>query len=50
MAIRSRSPITFKPTRLSFGPDGWAQFGPPLIAPVSMADWGDINISRAPLA
>lgn len=32
------------------GPDGWALFGPPLSAPVPMADWGDINISRAPLA
>ncbi|MEO8243279.1 MAG: HTH domain-containing protein [bacterium] len=46
---RSRHPVVLKPMTLSPGPQGWAVFGPPLTAPIAQADWGDINISRAPL-
>jgi predicted DNA-binding transcriptional regulator YafY len=50
LRARSKAPVHLRPTSLSFGPDGWAVMGPPLDAPIPLAEWGDINISRAPLA
>ena len=49
LQARSPRPITLKPAVLSCGPQGWAVAGPPLTTPVAQDDWGDINISRAPL-
>ena len=46
---RSATPIVLRPTILSHDPTGWAVFGPPLNKPLIQADWGDINLSRAPL-
>ena len=50
LRARSRAPVYLRPTILSHDAGGWAVMGPPLTAPVPQADWGDINISRAPLA
>ena len=47
---RSARPIALHPTQLSHDAVGWSVFGPPLTTPVPQAEWGDINISRAPLA
>ncbi|MGL4239169.1 hypothetical protein, partial [Tabrizicola sp.] len=49
LAARSPAPLRLRPDRLGFGPDGWWVSGPPLPAPVPLALWGDINISRAPV-
>jgi predicted DNA-binding transcriptional regulator YafY len=49
LRARSSNPIALKPTSLIHGPQGWSVFGPPLTAPVPQSDWGDINLSRAPL-
>lgn len=50
LQARSADPQPLHPTVLSCGPEGWSVMGPPLSAPVPLADWGDINLSRAPLA
>ena len=50
LRARSAVPVHLRPTSLSFGPGGWAVTGPPLDTPIPQAEWGDINISRAPLA
>ena len=50
LRARSKAPVHLRPTSLSFGPGGWAVTGPPLDTPTPQAEWGDINISRAPLA
>ena len=50
LRARSREPVHLRPVSLSHGAGGWAVMGPPLVAPVPQEDWGDINISRAPLA
>lgn len=49
LAARSATPLRLRPARLGFGPDGWWVAGPPLPAPVPLALWGDINISRTPV-
>lgn len=49
LQARSAQPIILRPTHLSHDPLGWSVFGPPLTFPVQQADWGDINLSRAPL-
>ena len=49
LRARSKAPVHLRPSTLSCGPEGWAVMGSPLAAPVPMADWGDINISRAAL-
>lgn len=49
LQARSPHPIALKPISLTQGPQGWSVMGPPLPASVAQADWGDINISRAPL-
>lgn len=49
LAARSSSPLRLRPLHLGLGPDGWWVAGPPLPAPVPIADWGDINISRLPV-
>ena len=49
LAARSPHPITLKPTVLRHGAEGWAVVGPPLIAAIPREEWGDINLSRAPL-
>ena len=50
LRARSRDPIHLRPVSLSHGAGGWAVMGPPLTEPVPQGAWGDINISRAPLA
>lgn len=47
LAARSAAPVLIKPDMLGCGPSGWWVSGAPLAAPVPMAEWGDINISRA---
>ena len=47
LAARSAAPVRIKPDTLGCGPSGWWVSGAPLSAPVPMAEWGDINISRA---
>ena len=49
LAVRSRHPITLKPTILTHGIAGWTVSGPPLSAAIPQSEWGDINLSRAPL-
>ena len=49
LAARSPHPITLKPTILRHGAEGWAVVGPPLTAAITQSEWGDINLSRAPL-
>jgi predicted DNA-binding transcriptional regulator YafY len=51
LRLRARlpKPVALKPTSLIHGPQGWSVFGPPLTTPVPQTDWGDINLSRAPL-
>jgi predicted DNA-binding transcriptional regulator YafY len=49
LRARSPNPVALKPTSLIHSPQGWSVFGPPLTAPVPQPDWGDINLSRAPL-
>jgi predicted DNA-binding transcriptional regulator YafY len=49
LGTRSAAPVRLQPVRLGFGPDGWWVTGPPLSDPVPQCDWGDINISRAPV-
>jgi predicted DNA-binding transcriptional regulator YafY len=52
LTLRTRSPApqVLHPVMLTCGPAGWSVMGPPLTAPVPLADWGDINLSRRPLA
>jgi predicted DNA-binding transcriptional regulator YafY len=49
LAARSATPLRLIPTQLGFGPGGWSVSGPLLPAPVPLALWGDINISRLPV-
>ena len=49
LQCRSLTPITLKPTTLTHGPDGWTVFGPPLTTAIPHSNWGDINVSRAPM-
>lgn len=49
LRMRSSAPLALKPTILSHGPQGWAVAGPPLTVAVPQDQWGDINLSRAPL-
>jgi predicted DNA-binding transcriptional regulator YafY len=46
---RTARPIVLRPTILSHDATGWAVFGLPLDKPLRQADWGDINLSRAPV-
>ena len=46
---RSKNPISLRPTILTHGVAGWTVFGPPLTEAMPQAEWGDINLSRAPL-
>ena len=48
--VRGGAAVHLKPEVLALGPEGWSVMGPPLAVPVPMAEWGDINISRAALA
>lgn len=50
LQARSTTPLCLRPEVLTCGQEGWAVLGPPLILAVPLADWGDINLSRAPLA
>ena len=49
LRARGHSPQQLLPEVLAAEPGGWSVFGPPLTTPVGLADWGDINVSRAPL-
>ncbi len=49
LGARSPAPLRLRPERLGLGPDGWWVAGPPVSAPIRQPDWGDINISRAPV-
>jgi predicted DNA-binding transcriptional regulator YafY len=51
LRLQARTPhaIVLTPTTLSHSPQGWSVAGPPLQGPIAQSDWGDINISRAPL-
>lgn len=45
----SSAPVVLRPTALISGPEGWAVIGAAGSLAIAMADWGCINISRAPL-
>ena len=47
---RGPRPVKLQPAVLAQDKAGWSVIGPPLASPLPQADWGDINLSRTPLA